>query len=683
MKQTLFDLSLSEILLGRMPMGIAVFDRELRAQHFNETWAEFVAQYTPSAPTPLQPGTYYFDIDPGTEDSLMPLFERVLNGETVRTEALPINSEGIMSYWDSVLSPIIEDGRVVGILDIITDATERVRTRQKLEQTLATLRTREKDFISLLENARDFVIYRVAVNPTDPYGGRVVLVSPSIRDVLGITDPYRFETWFENLHPEDLPRVIEANQHAWQEGMPYNEQARIYHPLHETWIWVHTMSQPVFDEAGNLTHFNGLILDITEQKRSQQALEEAHQTLERRVKQRTHEIERRRQAAESLRDILKLLNSDRPLDDILQTIVAQACHLAEADAGIIYHYDTDNSTSAIVAAQGMPAGFASLGPFPLTGTNPQRAVSQRQPHSVPDFDTYFADIPPPTHPMLHRWFTLVRENFEAKLTAPIFILDQPYGALELYYRAPRKFSEETVELALMIGDQAALAIENARLRVQAEQVAISNERNRIARELHDSVSQALYGIALGTRTARTLVNRQPVEESVKSALAQPLDYVLSLADAGLAEMRALIFELRPDALEKEGLVAALTKQVEALRARHKLEVATDFCEELPDLPLAAKEALYRVAQEALNNMLKHAQATNVELRLTCEPGLLHLEVKDNGVGFDPQADYPGHLGLHTMQERVTRLGGTLEIESAPGEGTTVHAWLAINLIGNL
>jgi signal transduction histidine kinase len=149
--------------------------------------------------------------------------------------------------------------------------------------------------------------------------------------------------------------------------------------------------------------------------------------------------------------------------------------------------------------------------------------------------------------------------------------------------------------------------------------------------------------------------------------------VLSLADAGLAEMRALIFELRPDALEKEGLIAALTRQAEATRVRHKLDVQTDFCEELPDLPLLAKEAFYRVAQEALNNTLKHARATQVKIHVLCKQKCLILEVQDNGVGFDPQMDHPGHLGLHTMRERMTRLNGTLEIESTLGEGTVVRA----------
>ncbi|MEA3340165.1 MAG: sensor histidine kinase, partial [Chloroflexota bacterium] len=257
--------------------------------------------------------------------------------------------------------------------------------------------------------------------------------------------------------------------------------------------------------------------------------------------------------------------------------------------------------------------------------------------------------------------------------------DEIYGGLALYYPTPREFTGEEINLATAFADHAALAIENARLRIQQEQAAVMQERNRLARELHDSVSQALYGIGLGARTARTLLDRQPVDEETKARLANPLDYVLSLADAGLAEMRALIFELRLDALEKEGLVAALSKHAEALHARHKLDVHTEFCEE-PELPLETKEALYRIAQEALNNVVKHAHASQVEIRLAVSiverfgdrEGAIALEVRDDGIGFDPQTEYPGHLGLQSMQERATRLGGTLEIESAPGRGVLLR-----------
>ncbi len=138
----------------------------------------------------------------------------------------------------------------------------------------------------------------------------------------------------------------------------------------------------------------------------------------------------------------------------------------------------------------------------------------------------------------------------------------------------------------------------------------------------------------------------------------------------LAEMRALIFELRPESLEQEGLVAALEKQAAAARARHRLAVTTSLCGE-PDLSLAAKEALYRVAQEALHNTVKHAHASSLRLALVADEAGVCLEVADDGCGFDPEGTFPGHLGLRSMRERVQAIGGTLAVESAPCAGTRV------------
>ena len=190
------------------------------------------------------------------------------------------------------------------------------------------------------------------------------------------------------------------------------------------------------------------------------------------------------------------------------------------------------------------------------------------------------------------------------------------------------------------------------------------ERQRLARELHDSVSQALYGIALGLHTARIQLDRDPGE------LPESLNYLLSLAEAALEEMRALIFELRPESLESEGLVVALSKQGAALQARHGMAVQIELCEE-PNLPLQVKQALYRIAQEAMHNTVKHARASNVELVLRQTATAVILEVRDDGVGFDPTGSFPGHLGLHSMQERLSSLSGMLQIESAPGQGTSI------------
>ena len=247
---------------------------------------------------------------------------------------------------------------------------------------------------------------------------------------------------------------------------------------------------------------------------------------------------------------------------------------------------------------------------------------------------------------------------------PLALKEQIIGVLILTSREPSYFTSRHAALALGIANQAAIAIENARLYSQAQGLAALEERQKLARELHDSVSQALYGISLGAHAARTALERDP------DHVAEPLDYVLSLAEAGLAEMRALIFELRPESLETEGLVSALTKQAAALQARHELVVSTELCDE-PDLSLHVKQELYRIAQEAMHNTVKHARASQVVLRLEQTADGVTLEVHDDGSGFDTTSSFPGHLGLHSMRERVANLGGTFEIESTPGDGTHV------------
>lgn len=201
-------------------------------------------------------------------------------------------------------------------------------------------------------------------------------------------------------------------------------------------------------------------------------------------------------------------------------------------------------------------------------------------------------------------------------------------------------------------------------RVRAE-IAVQEERQRLSRELHDSVSQALYGIGLAAETTRVLLEQDPARA------AQSNDMIRSLAQSGLDEMRALLFELRPKSLELEGLVAALQKQAAALEARFEIPVETVLCEE-PAVALPVKEALYRIAQEALHNAVKHAQPTRLEIGLSTDGDTVLLRVQDNGGGFDPHTSYPGQLGLQTMQERAAKVGGTLHFESALGKGTRVY-----------
>lgn len=233
---------------------------------------------------------------------------------------------------------------------------------------------------------------------------------------------------------------------------------------------------------------------------------------------------------------------------------------------------------------------------------------------------------------------------------PITVRDEPCVLFIAHDITARKKSEQALRHA------------QAELARGIEARAALEERQRLARELHDSVSQSLYGVSLGINTALALIDADRANEA--------LEYALSRTRGALAEMRALIFALRPEFLESEGLVVALRKQADSARARFDIEVEADLCDE-PRLSIAAKEALYRIAQEAIHNASRHAQPARLDLRLTCGSSGLTLAICDNGVGFDAQAEFPGHLGLKSMRERAQALGGALEIVSAPNCGTQI------------
>ena len=201
---------------------------------------------------------------------------------------------------------------------------------------------------------------------------------------------------------------------------------------------------------------------------------------------------------------------------------------------------------------------------------------------------------------------------------------------------------------------------------QAEELAIANERTRLARDLHDSVAQTLYGLTLQAEAAsRNLAAGQPEKTQ------EHLRAIRQDAQQTLQETRLLIFELRPLILESQGLVAALRARLDTVEARGDLAIHLDL-QELPDLQPQVETALYRIAQEALNNIAKHARASELDLRLAQNTDSITLHIADNGIGFDPAAVPAGRVGLQGMAERVEQIHGRLTIDSAPGKGTTIH-----------
>jgi signal transduction histidine kinase len=267
---------------------------------------------------------------------------------------------------------------------------------------------------------------------------------------------------------------------------------------------------------------------------------------------------------------------------------------------------------------------------------------------------------------------------------PVISSGQAFGELTLYLPGGRELLEDDRAYLVALADQAAVAVQNAALLAQATRSAGASERQRLARDLHDSVSQSLFSMTMHARAAeRHLAGLGATREH---PAVREVTQLRELTAGALAEMRALIFELRPGALAEEGLVAALRKQATAVTARTQVPVEVTAPAERVELDALVEEHLYRLVMEAAHNALRHAAPSVVTITVTTETDLegspaLRVTVADDGTGFDPSARHPGHLGLGTMRERATTIGAALELESAPGAGTRVTV-LAPTLAGS-
>jgi nitrate/nitrite-specific signal transduction histidine kinase len=259
---------------------------------------------------------------------------------------------------------------------------------------------------------------------------------------------------------------------------------------------------------------------------------------------------------------------------------------------------------------------------------------------------------------------LALPGFHSLVSVPLSTKGNILGLFLLAKREPGRLSPEELSLLNSVGQQIGVAMENAHLYEQAEQTAVAGERNRLARELHDAVTQTLFSANLIADVLPRIWKRDPQEGM------QNLEELRQLTRGALAEMRTMLLEMRPEALERSDIKSLLTQLADAFIGRVRVPVSLII---QGDCALAndVKIVFYRVAQEALNNVAKHSGARQVDVRLECQPGQLRLLIKDDGLGFDPAAITLDHLGIAIMRERANSIGASLQIESQLGQGTTV------------
>ena len=375
------------------------------------------------------------------------------------------------------------------------------------------------------------------------------------------------------------------------------------------------------------------------------------------------ETNRLGRAATALAQVATNMAVTQPIERMLEAVARSVVEATDAVAASVFLLE-DQRTLRTAGTWGLPIGFfdAMDAAAQAGATRPALEAIAKQ------ADFMYEDLPDRilSDPAFAPAHSVVRDvPWKLVVTIPMIHGGRSLGALSAYFRPGQRPSEPTMTFFHAIAALAASSAEIFRLVSASQHQVALEERQHLARELHDSVSQALYGIALGARSARNRLSRDPPRA------VEPLDYILGLAEAALADMRSLILELQPEALEREGLVGALAKRVDAIKGRYGIDVSADLPEE-PPIPVDTKQAMYRIAQEALHNVVKHSRAKHASVRLRIDSDAVAMEVVDDGEGFDPSGSYPDHFGLQSMRERAESRGGGFQVESRPGEGTTVR-----------
>jgi signal transduction histidine kinase/PAS domain-containing protein len=508
------QINLLELLFDRMPMGIVIFDIDLRLRRVNPTWANFVHHYAQTPVEAVVPGTHLKDLVPQSYDTIKPILRRVLRGETIHEPALKLVNNGVVSYWNTVLTPLLVDDKVSGILDVTTDVTSQIQAEQDLQQALAELRS-------------------------------------------------------------------------------------------------------------------------------------AYALVEQRVTERTRELT-------TLLTVQQAISSRLDVQSVLQLIADEARRLTRTALSGVYLLEGDELCLGVISSDhevGVPIGYrVSLESQPAV-EKMLRSGDVRRVMDAGQIPPVFSDI-------------VQHTGFSGFIVVPLLADDRLLGVLSVSHKTDGELNADDERILAMMAPGAVIALENARLYEQAEESAALAERGRLARDLHDAVTQTLFSASLTAEVLPRIWQRDPAEGLNR------LDKLRELTRGALAEMRTLLLELRPAALVESDLPDLLRQLAEAFTGRTRIPITLNVDGDgalSPDVQIA----LYRIAQEALNNIAKHAQASTASLHLAYAPGKVSLTIQDDGIGFNPTVNQANHLGLGIMAERAETIGAVLTITSTPGTGTAI------------
>jgi PAS domain S-box-containing protein len=526
-------------------------------------------------------------------------------------------------------------GKIVAVRWLIRDMTERNRMEAALHESRTLLR-------SIIDNAPALICAK-------DRRGKLILVNKPFWEALGFDGPQQLiGRSAADIYAPDLAAQMVANDDSvW--ASPDSKPREIV-TVHNGSPLIALVSKfPIYDASGALVAVGAITTDITEQKQIERVLEMTNRMLFRRIDELS-----------TLNSVARLLATVSDVPDALKSVCQTIVRLFDAAEAMILALDNDQATLHMWARAARPPIPAAIDNMSLYAQDLAASLVAGQATTLTFSQTEAQSLP-------GRLYEHMREHgLQQIMLVPLRARGMSVGIMSISIAQPgRTMTPGDQALAETIAGHVSIAIENTRLYWRAQDLAVVAERQRLARELHDSATQSLYSLILLSSGWAKMAEQGSLDDA-----AGCFRQIGMVAQQTLTEMRLLIHELRPPILEHEGLVGALQQRIDLVERRSGITVRLLIEGEVGQVPLGLAEQLFAIAQEALNNALRHANPSAITVEIHMSDEHLLLAVQDDGCGFDMATVTPG-MGMKTLQERAEVVGAALTITTSPQWGTRV------------